>query len=110
MTKTRIVRLRLFEPRNRTRTARTVNVAVRALAEGVSERDLWERIFADPLPPISRAERVRCWCDDRRAVVRSRYQRARVTVRWWCASPRKRREAERALEALVARRVGRVES
>ncbi|MFE5901110.1 hypothetical protein ACFQ67_27350 [Streptomyces sp. NPDC056488] len=108
MTKARIARLRIFGHRDRTRAARAANVAVHALTEGINERDLLERIFADPLPPISRAERVRCWCDDRRATVRFRYQRTRITVRQWRVSPRKRRETERALEELIARRTERV--
>ncbi|MCS0637039.1 hypothetical protein NX801_15480 [Streptomyces sp. LP05-1] len=78
------------------------NVAAYCRSNGI---DLLELIFADaePGPPPGRWERVRLWARDTRDTVRFRWATVRVGVRWWCTPPRKRREAERVAEAVMAR-------
>ncbi|MCS0636995.1 hypothetical protein NX801_15260 [Streptomyces sp. LP05-1] len=88
--------------RARVRAALAANLAAYCQEHGI---DLLAAIFAepDPGPPPGRWAALRLRADDLRGQARWLRARVRMSVRWWCTPPARRREIERAAEAMMAR-------
>ncbi|MCS0639362.1 hypothetical protein NX801_27735 [Streptomyces sp. LP05-1] len=94
----------MIRRRARVRAALAANLAAYCQEHGI---DLLAAIFADPDPdpgpPPGRWTELRLRADDLRGRARWLRARVRMSVRWWCTPPRRRREVERAAEAMAAR-------